>query len=504
MKRIFLAIAVLIAGVTAGYWPENAASPTANSETPVRTEPPPTTSSLAEWKSTGQAAEALPDLAKALNLPPGAAQEEALLLTLLDLPNSQLPTALSLLLPTARGPLASAIAKQWATADPLAAKTFASSPAGLAWMRSEHGGSLQFGIMTGLAQNHQASAVELAHQIGGPYPLQNLFSALWQHDPNQALQWAQQEPGMKPENMRLMECDVQSASQITALQDGPMKRALLKGAFDTMHSDALGDPNKISAVFTWWQSLSAPDRLASLATAFSDPESAEWGESFTEKLSGSDLESLQGSLVADPKLRQNVEAIKSVATLAGLKDPAAAMSWANTTLSGRSRMEALSSIIAIGVPKSLEQLGPFLDTVPPGPLRDQAAEAALERGKYFVPENFARWAESRTDPGERKVLLTTVLGRWADADPAAAARYLTTDIPAGRQASLAKNVLGKLPELKDQLALAKHLPEGLAVTALEQLWSASPPDASEITKAAQGLPAGLLQEALLGAGRTAD
>ncbi len=504
MKRALLSLAVLVASIAAGYGPARLPEPKPTTETQTPTKGVATKPAIVALKSVEQAAAELPDLAKALNLPAGAAQEEAMLLALLDLPKDQLPNALSLLLPTARGFLLRDIAKQWASTNPLAAKNFASSPAGLAWMRSEKGGNIQLGIMAGLAQNNQSAAVELAQQLGGPYAMQNLFRALWEHDPNQALLWAQQEPGMKPESLYLVKCDIPSANQIASLEDGPMRRSLLKKAFSGLHFEAMGDPNKISAVVSWWQGLSAPDRLTALADQFSRPESAEWGQAFADKLVTGDLESLQASLIADPKLNQNTDLIKSVATLAGMKDPAAAMSWANASLTGRSRVEALSSIIAIGVPKSLDQLGPFLDTVPPGPLRDQAAEVALERGKYFVPENFARWAESRTDSGERKVLLTAVLGRWADTDPAGAARFLTTDIPAGRQATLTHNVLSNLATPKDQLALAQRLPESLAITALQHVWGISPPDPNEVAHLAQGLPAGALHDAVLQASSTAE
>ena len=498
MKRSLLLLLVLVFGFALGVWPR---------QRPVAAKPPQPALHLpgneeikpafAKWKSPEQAAQELPNLAKALALPAGAAQEEALLLAVLNVPNDQLPAALSLLLPSARGDLAGAIATQWATQNPVEAAAFANSAEGLASLRGAHGGALQMGIMSGLLVTQEAAAVALARRLGSPHAMQNLFNAMMKRDSTRALQWAMQEPGLNMNFLSLTNCDQQLAGELSALPDSRMKRQLLASALSVMQEDAVGDPEKVGPMLDWWRGLNPADQLATLAGNFSDPQNPEWCRKFAEKLSSADLDRLQEAWMKDPGLRNDAKVVQSLAILQGAKDPAAALAWATEQLQGRLRTEAQASILAVSVPGNLTNLTSFLDAIPPGPLRDQAAAAAFERCKHVLPENLVRWAEKRTDPGERKALLAPAISRWADSDPAAAARFLSSEIPSARQSNLTQKVIAKLPSTADQLAFAQRLPESLAATALANAWREDPPDPTVATKAAPSLPQGRLREVLI-------
>lgn len=498
MKRSLLLILVLVVCFALGVWPRqrSAASKPQQASVPLpgSEEIKP---AFAKWKSPEQAAQELPNLAKALALPAGAAQEEALLLAVLNVPNDQLPAALSLLLPSARGDLAGAIVTQWATQNPVEAAAFANSAEGLASLRGAHGGALQMGIMSGLLVTHEAAAVALARRLGSPHAMQNLFNAMMKRDSSRALQWAMQEPGLNMDSLHLTNCDQQLAGELSALPESPMKRQLLASALSVLQEDAVVDPEKVGPMLDWWRGLNPADQLATLAGNFSDPQRPEWCRKFAEKLSSADLDRLQEAWMKDPGLRNDAKVVNSLAILQGAKDPAAALAWATDQLQGRIRTEAQASILAVSVPSNLTNLTSFLDAIPPGPLRDQAAAAALERCEHVLPENLVRWSEKRTDPGERKALLAPAISRWADSDPAAAARFLSSEIPSARQAILTQKVIAKLPSTADQLAFAQRLPESLAATALADAWREDPPDPTVATKAAPSLPQGRLREALI-------
>lgn len=497
MKRSLLWIFVLAASFTIGAWPKSRTNVAPSENAAVKEPEAVAKPALPAWKPAEEAAKELPNLAKALAMPAGAAQEEALLLAVLDLPNDQLPLALSLLLPSARGELAGAIASQWAAKDPLAAAAFANSAQGLACLHGEHAGALQLGILSGLLVTHEQQAINLARQLGSEFAMQHLFRAMMERDPARAIQWATQEPGLKTESLYLVECDPQLAGQLSALPESSLKRKLLASAMSNMQSDAMGEPEKFGPMISWWRGLNAADQLTTLGPNFSSTTFPEVSRSFAEKLSSADLERLQAAFMNDPKLRSDSDIVNSLAILQAVKDPAAALAWATDQLQGRTRTEAISSILEVSVPNNLTNLTSFLDAIPPGPLRDQAAAAAFDSCEHVLPENLVRWAEKRTDPGERKALIAPAISRWADSDPAAAARFIAAEIPSARQSTLAQKVIAKLPSTGDQLAFAQRLPEPLAAIALENAWQNDPPDPSETIKAAQSISPGPLHDILI-------
>lgn len=495
MKRGLLLILVFAGAVGIGAWPKSppVVSTTASS---AKSGPPGAAQPQdIAWKSAEQAAAELPNLAQALALPAGAAQEEALLLALLNLPRDQLSSALSLLLPSARSGLAGMIVEQWAAQDPAAAAAFGNSPQGWTWLHSEHGGSLQQGLFTGLLTTQEQAAIALARRLESPHALNILFNAMLKKDPAQAMAWAEQEPGFDAAGLN--KCDLQLASQVATLPAGRMKEKLLRSAFQNLHADAFGQPEKLDALMGWWQGLDVVDQATAIAENFSDPANVRESRNFAEKLSATDIERLQSAITTDPKLLNDANIVNAVAMLHGASDPAAALAWATDALQGKTRADALTNILAASAPDQLEHLTPFLDSIPPGPLRDQAAAAALESCQHVLPENLARWAEKRTDPGERKALLAPAISRWGDEDPAGAARFIIGEIPPERQVHLTQKVIARLPSLDDQLTFAARLPESIATNALTNAWQLFPPDPTTAQKAARALPAGRLRDVLL-------
>ena len=481
MKRFTMWLATLALGVLLGRWPQRETVTVPATTPPVSTKP-----TLAEMPSADASARTLPQVAAALAMPPGAGQTEALLHALLNLVPADLPSALSLLLPTGHRELVSHVAEQWARQDAAAAREFANSPQGRIWLRSEQGRALETGLMKGFVHSHEASAMELARAAENPHTMLNLFSALMAKDPTHALEWAAQQPSLQ-NHLAAVVMDPAAAEQILQLPPGPARKQLLTGAFNSLLSASFDDPSQLPVAVDWWQKLDPAEQILTLTNAFDDPspQTTPWNKRFAEKLNTSDLERLKSALVNDPQLRGNTAASTSVARLLALSDSTAAYEWANTTLTGEARTAALGKIIGARVPTKITELGPFLDTIPPGPLRDQAAQAAMERAEFFSPAELARWAERRSDPGERKTMLAPALSRWASESPTAAANFLTSDIPPQRRQGLTAKVMMQLTSPLDQVRLAQQLPPDLAMNALHRAWELAPPDYRSLMTAAQ-------------------
>ena len=283
------------------------------------------------------------------------------------------------------------ILQSWASVDPAnAAKYYTENPREFAMMDMMGGG--RRGPMGGQ---------------GGS----SIIAAEWaRQDPAGALAWANSLASGKNEAMtavvgEVAKTDPRKAAEMIANMDPEQRREAYRsvaaqyGAFD------------FSEAQTWIRTLPADDQQRALASAIeglSSKDPAAAAKQVSAMPDGDDKNRLIGDVVRDLARKDTQAAedfLKEQTSEEALRD---GMRELMPALNERNPIAALA----------------FVNSYPPGPVRDSAAQAYVWSNNTGEPAELVKVAETIADEGDRNRTVGIAAMRWMREDPAAAKAYV--------------------------------------------------------------------------------
>lgn len=285
------------------------------------------------------------------------------------------------------------------------------------------------------------------------------------------------------------------AEALVSMPECGSRESLLKQAFWKLSKGFDSEKGQAESL-EWLGKLSPAARLEAIPS-IGDLDSKQLPRlkaMLSQAFTAEELSALDQGMKGRPDLRKT----KVMASLRALLDPKAAVSWADSILTGKAQFEALSSILDLSVPGSLAGALPFVDSFPEGPLRDRAFNAVVQRGgESGTRREVADWVLGLANAREVKAGISSLMGGgWAEYDSTDCASWLS-QLPSGsRRAECAQAALMAVRDPVKKLNLAASLPADLGVAALDEAFRSggSSSDSRPLAEAAALQPAGAVRE----------
>lgn len=205
------------------------------------------------------------------------------------------------------------------------------------------------------------------------------------------------------------------------------------------------------------------------------------------------MEDLTAVAEAGQETHENENKQRTLARLRAMLDPAEAMAWAANSLDGKARLQAMEEIVRTSLPVKPEELGPFIEALPPGPLQDQALKEVI--GKWSETQGHqaaADWIATLPEAETRQAALNASC-RILGAAPAGGICGMVRP-PGGRSAAGADRDGGlevgggRLRQAGAGLEIARGTGSGGAGTGMEKLPISGQPLHRRSRRAATGRP----------------
>ncbi len=429
----FVPVAALVVGVAGGYVSGSSSSSTDNasliensiqrSRSTARADGP-----VDEPKKSGR----LRNTEKIARLPGNSTRVQALMEFYAGLTADQLAGEAEKLsnLPTNERIMASFLLfGRWAEVDPMAAMTF-SNTMGMA------GGFVRPTILQSWASVDPANAAKYYGEnprefammdmmgggrgpMGGQGPASIIASEWARQDPAAAMAWASSLTSGKGQAMTSVIGEVAKSD--------PRKAAEMISSLDA--ADQANAYRSVAAQFgvldfneaqIWIRTLPADQQVTALASAIgglskSDPVAA--SRQVASMQAGDEKDAL----------------ISDIAGNLARRDPQASADFVKTQ-SDEAQRRSMRELMPTWTSQNPKAALVFVNSYPPGPVRDSAAQAYVWSNNTSAPADLIRVAETITDDGDRDRTVGVAAMRWMREDPVAAKSYVNSSTTLSDQA----------------------------------------------------------------------